>query len=154
MNPSSPNLTRLNERIDVLHARHNFVRLDADSFAAFVAAPGAALILFTEDPARVPETWDMTVILPEIVAGLAEPPRVGVLLPDAARPLAARYGIGIWPALLALRDGAYLGAVEGLKDWGAYGRLIPELLAAPPTRPPGIGVPLITHGANAGGTCH
>ena len=58
----------------------------------------------------------------------------------------------MWPALLALRDGDYLGTIEGLKDWPVYSRLIPELLAAPASRPPGIGIPL--RDANATTACH
>ncbi|MDO8788306.1 MAG: hydrogenase [Sulfuritalea sp.] len=148
----SPDIERLNQRITFLQSRHGFQLLDGDSFAAFVAQPGAALVLFAEDPAKVPETWDLTVILPEAVARLDTAVRVGVLAPQAARALAARYGICTWPALLALRDGEYLGTVEGLKDWSAYGRLLAELLAAAPCRPPGIGIPV--HNAGAGTHCH
>ncbi|MCX7148016.1 MAG: hypothetical protein NTY05_01200 [Rhodocyclales bacterium] len=135
MNMSSPSLERLMQRLDILQARYGYTLLDSDSFAAYVAAPGACLILFADDPAKVPETWDLTVILPEAVTRLDTAVRVGVLAPQAARALAARYGICIWPALLAMRDGEYLGTVEGLKDWSAYGRLLPELLAAAPCRP-------------------
>lgn len=152
MTMSLPSLERLAQRLDILRARHGYTLLDGDSFAAYVAAPGACLILFAEDPAKVPETWDLTIILPEAVATLGGAPRVGVLAPVAARALAARYGIRIWPALLALRDGEYLGTVEGLKDWSAYVRLIPELLAAPPSRPPSIGIPV--HNADAAAHCH
>lgn len=149
---ASPSLERLTQRLGILQARHGYALLDGDSFAAYVDAPGACLILFAEDPARVPETWDLTIILPEAVARLDAAVRVGVLAPAAARLLAPRYGIRIWPALLALRDGAYLGCIEGLKDWNAYARLIPELLAAAPSRPPGIGIPV--HDAAAGSACH
>ena len=149
---TSPSLERLSQRLAILEARHGYRLLDGDSFADFVAAPGAALILFAEDPAKVPETWDLTVILPEVVTRLDGPLRVGVLAPEAARGLAPRYGIRLWPALLALRDGAYLGTIEGLKDWSAYSRLLPELLATPPSRPPGIGIPVLN--ADAGTACH
>lgn len=152
-NPAA-SLERLAQRLDILRARNGYTLLDTNSFATYIKMPGTCLILFAEDPAKVPETWDLTVILPEVVgASVAVGTlRVGILPPDAARPLAARYGIRIWPALLALKDGAYLGTVEGLKDWSAYVRLIPELLAAPPTRPPGIGIPV--HNADAGTHCH
>lgn len=139
----SPSIERLNERLANLHARHGYSLLNLDSYAAFASAPGNALILFTEDPAKVPETWDLTVILPEAVVRTNVDLRVGVLAPADARSLAARYGIRIWPALLCLRDGEYLGTIEGLKDWGAYVRLLPELLAATPSRPPGIGIPVL-----------
>lgn len=140
---TSPSIERLNERLANLHARHGYSLLDLDSYAAFARSPGNALILFTEDPAKVPETWDLTVILPEAVTRTNVDLRVGILAPADARSLAARYGIRIWPALLGLRDGEYLGTIEGLKDWGAYVRLLPELLAAAPSRPPGIGIQVL-----------
>lgn len=148
----APSLERLTQRLDFLRTRHGYALLDAGSCAAYVAAPGACLILFAEDPAKVPETWDLTIILPQAVARLASVVRVGVLAPPAARALAPRYGIRIWPALLALRDGEYLGSIEGLQDWSAYVRLLPELLAAPPSRPPSIGIPL--RNADATTSCH
>lgn len=150
--PSAPPAQRLAARLAELHDRHGFTVLDAGSFGAFADMPGSSLIMFAEDPAKVPETWDLTIILPEMVgASMALGTlRVGVLPPEAARPLAARYGIRLWPALLVLRDGDFLGTIEGLKDWPVYSRLIPELLAATPSRPPGIGIPVHT----AGATCH
>jgi hydrogenase-1 operon protein HyaE len=151
MTPTSPTLERLRQRADVLHDRYGFRILDAEGFDDFAAPPGAALILFAEDPAKVPETWDLTVILPDLVAALAAPPRVGMLAPAAARELAPRYGIRRWPALLALRDGAYLGALEGLLDWAVYRQRLPEILAAAPTRPPAVGIPVV--GASAA-VCH
>jgi hydrogenase-1 operon protein HyaE len=148
----SPSIERLNERIDFLQSRYGYRRLDADSFVGFIAEPGAALILFADDPAKVPETWDLTVILPEAVERAGALVRVGILAPEAARALAPRYGIRIWPALLCLRDGQYLGTIEGLKDWSAYVCLLPELLAAAASRPPGIGIPIMD--ANASSHCH
>lgn len=150
MNGNTPTLDRLRQRAETLQARHGYRLLDAEVFDDFIGMPGSALILFAEDPARVPETWDLTVILPELVDALATPLRVGILAPAAARSLAPRYGISLWPALLLLRDGQYLGSIEGLRDWGIYLRRLAELLAAAPSRPPGIGIAV----ASAGSTCH
>lgn len=150
--PAPDRSERLAERFSIMRDRYGYTLLDRDGFDAFIADPGACLILFSEELQKIPETWDLTVILPEAIARLAIPVRVGILAPETARSLAARYGIRIWPALLALRDGAYLGTVEGLKDWSAYSRLIPELLAAEPSRAPGIGIPVLN--ANASSACH
>lgn len=149
----SPSLDRLAGRYAFLASRHAYRPLDAESWAGFVGAPGAAVVLFADDPAKVPETWDLTIILPEAMRHVAGEVRVGLLVPEAARKLAARYGIRFWPALLALRDGEYLGCIEGLKDWSTYARELPALLAAAPSRPPGIGIPLAAAGACAT-ACH
>jgi hydrogenase-1 operon protein HyaE len=149
---SNPTLARLDEHFQRLSQQHGCTVLDADSFDDFINRPGEALILFADDPQRVPETWDIAVILPELVKGLAKKPRVGLLPPTAAHAVSARYGIRLWPALLATRGGAYLGVVEGLKDWGVYAAQIPQVLAAPESRPPSIGIPVQTVGATA--SCH
>ena len=152
--PRASSAEKLAARFAQLRDRHGFTVLDADGFAAYADLPGTSLIMFAEDPAKVPETLDLTVVLPELVASSValRTLRVGVLPPEVAHPLAARFGLRVWPALVALRDGAYLGAIEGLKDWSVYSRLIPELLAAEPSRPPGIGIPV--HNANASAACH
>ena len=148
----SPSIDRLQERFGILQARYGYQLLDAESFGEFAKAPGNTLILFADDPAKVPETWDLTIILPEALLRMEGEVRVGLLPPAVARSLATRFGIRIWPALLALRDGDYLGTIEGLKDWSSYVRLLPELLSAPPSRPPSIGIPVAN--GNAATHCH
>jgi hydrogenase-1 operon protein HyaE len=54
----------------------------------------------------------------------------------AARALSPRYGFTRWPAFVMLREGQYLGVVDGLRDWGDYVSELDRLLAAAPTRPP------------------
>ena len=88
------------------------------------------------------ETLDLAVIVPEIVRTLGDPLRVGVLLPEAARQLHARYGFRRWPAIVVLRDGDYLGAVDGLRGWNEYTETVRALLVAPSVRPPAIGIPV------------
>lgn len=149
---SNPTLARLDEHFVRLRDQHGCTVLDAESFDAFAAQPGETLVLFTEDPQRVPETWDIAVILPELLKGLPNKPRVGLLAPVDAHAVSSRFGIRLWPALLALRGGAYLGVIEGLKDWGVYAAQLPQLLAAPESRPPSIGIPVQTVGATA--SCH
>ena len=65
---------------------------------------------------------------------------VGVLLPDAAREFAVRYGFRRWPAFVMLADGQYVGAVDGLRNWDEYLAEVRRLLDAAPTRPPTIGI--------------
>jgi hydrogenase-1 operon protein HyaE len=44
------------------------------------------------------------------------------------------------PALLFLRDGAYVGVIEGLRDWSEFVAEVRQMLAAPVSRPPSIGI--------------
>ena len=120
--------------------RHGFVSPDARAFDAYVAAPGRSLVLLLEDPARYRETLDLAVIAPEIVRAFPGAFRCAALAPDVARGVATRFGVRRWPALVVLRDGGYVGAIEGLRTWDEYLVTIGRFIDAPVTRPPGIGV--------------
>ena len=109
-----------------------------------------ALLVFLDDPQRVRETLDLAVIVPELALAFPGRFRVGVVLPGDARALQMRYGFRRFPACVMVRDGKYVGAIEGLRTWDEFTSGIAELLERPPSRPPGIGVQVEsagTHGA-------
>jgi len=142
----------LHPLVERLFTRHGCENLDAARLDAFLAAPGHALVLFGEDPAQYRETLDLCVILPEIAAAFGGRFRVGVLLSRAARAAAPRYGVRRWPALIMFRDGGYVGAIDGLRDWDGYLAETARLLEAPVTRPPAIGIAV--RGADDTPACH
>lgn len=121
---------------------------------AWAGAPGLALLVFTEDPVLYRETLDLAVIVPELAQAMAGRFRTGVLLPAAARAVAPRFGFRRWPALVLLRDGRYVGAVDGLRDWQDYVEEMGRLLDAEPTRPPTVGIAVNADGAPGGRGCH
>lgn len=127
--------------------------LDADGFDAWAAGAGVAMVVFAEEPERMKETLDIAVIVPELHAAFARAFRVGWLPPEAARAIAPRYGFARWPAFVMLRDGQYLGAIDGLRDWDVYLDGVRRLLDAAPTRPPSVGIRVTAAGAQAPG-CH
>lgn len=129
--------------------------LDAGSFDRWIAQPGHALLVFTENPLLYRETLDLAVIVPELTQALPRRFHTGVLLPAAARALAPRYGFRRWPALVLLKDGRYVGAIDGLRDWQDYLDELARLLLAAPTRAPGVGV-TVAAAADAAGCspCH
>jgi len=141
-----PLLARLVEQTDA-------ALLDAERFDAWAEQPGAAMAVFVEDPERYKETLDLAVIVPELHASRRGRFRVGLLPPEAARVLARRYGFAHWPAFVMLRDGRYLGAVDGIRDWDVYLEELDRLLTAAPSRPPTIGIPVSAAGTGAP-ACH
>ena len=139
----------LHPLLDQLFSKHGFVAVDASTVEEFLREAGTAVLLFMEDPMRVRETLDLAVIGPELTQVFAGRFRVGVALVDAARALQPRYGFRRFPALVMLRDGEYVGAIDGVRNWQDYIDEMCRLLAAPPTRPPTIGIAV--HGASVGG---
>ena len=130
-----------------LQTRHGFAAPTAATLDAFLDAPGHALLVFTEDPIRFKETLDLAVIAPEILRAFPGRLRAAVLFPDAARAVHARFGFRRWPALVVLRDGHYVGTIDGLRNWDEYLEEVAALLAAEPIRPPSIGIAVTAAGA-------
>jgi hydrogenase-1 operon protein HyaE len=142
----------LHPLVERLFTVHGYTNVDAVGLDAFVAAPGPALLFFSEDPVQYRETLDLCVVLPEIAGALGGRFRIGVLLPAAARAAAPRYGFRRWPALVMLRDGGYVGAIDGLRNWDDYLAETARLLEAPVVRPPSIGIAV--RAAGDAPTCH
>lgn len=140
MSPGTALTAPLHPLFVQLTAGHGFAELTEQSFDAWVAAPGSALVAFVEEPSKVKESLDLAVIAPELTRALPGAFRAAALMPAAARSIAVRYGLRRWPALLVLRDGGYVGSIEGLRNWDEYVGELARLLAAPVTRPPSIGV--------------
>jgi hydrogenase-1 operon protein HyaE len=149
--PADPALHPLLQR---LVERTRAAVLDAADFEAWAEQPGAAMVVFAEDPERYKETLDLAVVVPELHASRAGAFRVALLPPVVARALAPRFGFARWPAFVMLRDGRYVGAVDGIRDWGVYLGELDRLLAAPPKRPPTLGIPVSVSGRDAAPPCH
>lgn len=143
---------RLHPPIARLFATHGYTELRVGNFDAFAGRAGHTLLLFTEDPVRYKETLDLAVIVPEIARAFPGRFAVGVLLPEAAREIHPRYGFRRWPAFVLLKDGEYVGAVDGLRDWDEYLGEVARLLDAPPQRPPTVGIAVRSAGGEPG-TC-
>lgn len=128
--------------------------LPVEQFDAWAAQPGHALVVFTEDPVLFRETLDLAVIVPELAQAFPQRFRTAVLLQAAARAIAPRYGFRRWPALVLLKDGRYVGAIDGLRDWQDYLQELQRLLEAQPTRPPSIGIAVTAAGQGDSQPCH
>jgi hydrogenase-1 operon protein HyaE len=123
---------------------------DADGFAA---QHERAVLFFVGDTARHAESLDVAVILAELQALFAARGRgfaVGVVVRSAEAALQRRYGFQIFPSLVFLRRGQYLGTIGGVLDWAPFVARVDQILGAEPTRPPSVGIPVATSAAGAG----
>lgn len=136
--------------VDRLVARHGVADLDEAGFQVFAEASGVCVVLLTEEPDKAAESWDLAVIFPDLLAASGSSPRAAVLRPGSAVAVQKRYGIGRLPALLFLRDGGYVGVIEGLRDWGDFVAEWADMLQKPVSRAPTIGIPVA---ADTSGSC-
>jgi hydrogenase-1 operon protein HyaE len=128
--------------VEQMFSRHGCTQVKADDIDTFLARPGHALLVFTEDPMRFKETLDLAVIVPQLQQAFPGRFTTGVLLPEAARQVQRRYGFNRWPALVMLKDGQYVGVIDGLRNWDEYLAEMQALLSAAPSRPPTVGIPV------------
>ena len=88
------------------------------------------------------ETMDAIVIAPELAKSCQLIKNKAVICPPHARKLSAIYGFKRWPAMVFVRDGAYLGAVDGLRLWSQLVAEVDEIIQRSPSFPPSIGIPV------------
>lgn len=142
-------LERLQTAIARLVQKHGFVEISAEMPVDRSNARLVALLL-TEDPQRNLEVLDACVILPEALKPLGEQIARQVAGPEVSAPLLQRYGVARAPAVLFLRDGEFVGVLQGIRDWNEYQAEVERLLAGP-AQPRPIGIPVRV--ANTQGAC-
>ncbi len=126
--------------LDNLVTKHGISELDQTGFQDFMDESGNGVVLLTEEPDTAAESWDMAVIFPELLAAIGVNVRAAVLRPENARLLQTRFGLGRLPAILFLRDGGYVGAIEGLRDWSEFVSECVAILQKPVSRAASIGI--------------
>lgn len=145
LKPGPTSLERLETALSRIVQKHGFTRLlSADD----APAPGLAALLLTDDPQRNLEVLDACVILPEALKPLGEQIVRRVAGAELAAELLARYGVARAPAVVFLRDGEFVGVLQGIRDWGEYQAEVARLLNGP-AQPRPIGIP-IRAASNAG----
>ncbi|MDO6460940.1 hypothetical protein Q4485_09550 [Granulosicoccaceae sp. 1_MG-2023] len=132
--------------IDRLTDELGYPLLTADNREA-LSTSGTVCLFFSEDPKRYPEALDVAVVLPELVKAFDNSFTPVVVARGYDRELQREYGFRQWPALVFLRDGDYLGAIEKIRDWADYKDEIPAILAGSGKRAPGIGIPVTSEPA-------
>ncbi|MCY1373002.1 Hydrogenase-1 expression protein HyaE [compost metagenome] len=112
-------------------------------------------MLLAGDPVRFPEGQDVAAVLPELMKSFPNRFQIAVVPRDHEDAVARRYGSQRWPTLLFFRDGQYVTAIAGMQDWDVYLSGVAAALAMPPSRPPTIGIPVVSQGsASKDGGCH
>ncbi|WP_036251292.1 hydrogenase [Methylobacter sp. BBA5.1] len=122
--------------ITQLQTRHGYPLLDADSYDHFVYGAETSVLFFCNDPVQFPESHDVAVILPELVKAFSGRLQAAVIDRSIERELQARFRFTGWPSLVFLRNGEYLGAITGIKDWQEYRQETARILVAAPGEPP------------------
>lgn len=121
---------------------------------AWLQTSGDGVLFCVGDPLQFPEALDVAVVLPELMRAFVGRFRVAVADRELEAELQTRFGFSRWPSLLFVRDGGYTGVLSGMLDWSVYLARIQDLLSAPVSRPPSIGIPVSSSAGSAASHCH
>ncbi|WP_027856405.1 thioredoxin domain-containing protein [Marinobacterium jannaschii] len=130
--------------IDRLVDELGYPRLDMSGFDEFIKQQSFCVLFFTENPARFPESNDVAVILPELLKAFPQL-SAAVIDPAAEKQLQGRYNFTVWPTLVFLNEGRFLGQISKVQDWDQYLREVDTILALQPRRDPCIGIPVVVN---------
>lgn len=119
--------------INELIQRRGIAIVDEQSLERFTRKQRNTLLFFTENPQQFPESNDVAVVLPLLMDAFVDRFQVAVVARGSERQLHARFPFDTWPALVMLKDGAYVGAISRMQDWGVYLTEIEGLLNAEPS---------------------
>jgi hydrogenase-1 operon protein HyaE len=136
--------------LDKLIDKHGISDLGLAEFEVFLKVPGNGLVLLTDEPDTAPESWDLAVIFPELLASTGVIVRAALARPETAKLLQTRFGLSRLPALVFLRDGGYVGAIEGIRDWSEFVSECATMLQKPVSRAP-IGIAVAVASSSS---CH
>ncbi|GMV45937.1 MAG: hypothetical protein AMXMBFR66_13350 [Pseudomonadota bacterium] len=142
---------KLHPLVERLLRQHGAAAVTVDTLDAWLAQGGEQVLFFAGDPVRFAEGLDVAVVLPELHAAFGGRFAIGVVPREDEEALARRWGVQRWPSLVFLRDGRYLGAISGMKDWDVYRQEVAQVLAASAARAPTVGIPVVAAGGN--GAC-
>jgi hydrogenase-1 operon protein HyaE len=93
-----------------------------------IAQPACLVLFFPGNPERYPESSDVAVILPELIAAFSGRLQPAVVSLAHEEQLRERYPFDRWPALVFLRSGVQIGTISKVRDWADYLEQITNLL--------------------------
>lgn len=130
-------LLALIERLATQSGIPTVAAADVDAAAA---GDAPVAVLFTAS--KSPESWDVCIVLPEVLKGVPGM-RAIALTPAESAKLASKYGVDKYPSVVVLRGGRYTGVVEGMQDWEPFCAALTQLAVAEPKRPPSLRIPIV-----------
>lgn len=131
----------ISEVLQSVIARRGYPVLDLGSLDNATADAPLAMVFLAGDWWRLGESDDVAAVLPELEKALAGHCAIMVAARADERALQRRWHFKSYPTLVFLRDGQYLGAIEGIRDWSDYLVEIPEILGREPAAPPPFQLP-------------
>lgn len=114
--------------IQRLTEEFNYPIASPDSMPDLLSQPGCLVLFFPGNLEKFPESGDVAVILPELVAAFPGQLNPAVVQAEYEEELRARYPFDRWPGLVFLRSGVQIGTISKVRSWAVYLETITSFL--------------------------
>ncbi len=127
--------------IEALGTQHGFIAVNEHSIDDVAGALEVTMLVICGNPQVTGEALDLAVVAPELLKALGGRVAGLVAKPEAERHFQMRFGFSLFPALIFMRRGQYLGALTRIRDWPDYMVEIPQILQRQASPPPQFELP-------------
>jgi len=124
------------ELIQQLITKNNYPLLTEETVGTFVEQHHYSVLFFCNDAKMFPESLDVAVILPELMATFNNQIEPAIISRDDEMNIQKKYGFKTWPSLVFFKDGAYVGTISKVRNWDEYINEIQEIMLSKPSVPP------------------
>ncbi|WP_434361234.1 hypothetical protein NF212_22820 [Parasalinivibrio latis] len=118
--------------IERLNREYEYPILNEDNYRTFLESNPVAVLFFTENADRYPETLDVAVVLPELVAAFGNRFSAAVVSRELEDVLSPIYQVRQWPSLVFVKSGKGVGTIARIQDWAVYQEEINRILGTEP----------------------
>lgn len=124
------------ELIQQLITSNHYPLLTEDSLDDFIKQHHYSVLFFCNDSKLFPESLDVAVILPELIATFNNQIEPAIISRDDEMKIQRKYGFKTWPSLVFFKDGGYIGTISKVRNWDEYLNEIQEIMLSNPSAPP------------------
>jgi hydrogenase-1 operon protein HyaE len=122
--------------VQSLAERHGFAEVKEKTLDTVAEPIETAMLTICGNPQVAAEALDLAIVAPELIKAFRGRLVGLVATPDAERHFQMRFGFSLFPALVFLRRGEYLGTITRIRDWPDYMTEISAILQREASPPP------------------
>lgn len=122
--------------IQQLITTNHYPLLTENDVEDFIKQHHYSVLFFCNDAKLFPESLDVAVILPELIATFNNQIKPAIISRDDEMKIQRKYGFRTWPSLVFFKEGDYIGTISKVRNWDEYINEIQALMLSKSKVPP------------------
>ena len=122
--------------IQQLITTNHYPLLTENDVEDFIKQHHYSVLFFCNDAKLFPESLDVAVIFPELIATFNNQIKPAIISRDDEMKIQRKYGFRTWPSLVFFKEGDYIGTISKVRNWDEYINEIQALMLSRSKVPP------------------